>query len=148
MTKLFIIFIILGLSLSAQASDWVHFSSDDYNNDFYYDKQSIFSKEKDIIEVLGKTTFSDKGRLNYINNQIKNNRSTQGLEKFSYVLLLWSFNCPQKEYGLSSSPALYSSEGIAISEVSKPYSTIKWSPVLPDSISELIYKIVCTQDNK
>ena len=100
----------------------------------YYDKENIKHMPNNIIRVWVKNVYSDTGKKESIKNL------GDGLKDVKDTLYLFQINCNEKMLS-TVNVTDYDSKGSVISSDDNPI--LKESIILPDSVGEKLYKIVC-----
>ena len=124
------IFTLVSVSYSAE---WEHYGEVP-SGSAYYDKENIKHMPNNIIRVWVKNVYSDTGKKESIKNlgdRFKDVKDT---------LYLFQINCNEKKLS-SVNVTDYDSKGSVIS--SDDNTTLKESIILPESVGEKLYKIVC-----
>lgn len=65
----------------------------------------------------------------------------------SKTIHLWTINCNKKESCLVSYTD-YTTMGDILDTGEAQCSTVSWSPIVPDSIQEILYRTVCKETKK
>jgi hypothetical protein len=127
--------LVLSAIAGAEAAEWQHVSTDTLGNQRYVETGSVAQLSKDVIQVLEKNRYSDKGR-------------TEVTAKFgakyadiAYSLTLSEYNCATRELRPTSHTD-YSSQGTVIATAADKNSA--WTPVTPGSIAETVYMRLCS----
>jgi hypothetical protein len=123
---------------TANGADWVHYSTSSAG-DWYYDKGSIAYTGKDTIKVWQTLVYSERGKQKEMEARKEAGFYNVKYDDLKFTLDHYVIKCSTGEVGLSGL-AHYSSEGRVISSTSFPPS---YSPILPNTILEGLYKIVC-----
>ncbi len=134
-------------SNTAYGADWKLYSENQYFY-FYYNAEepdplkeilSIFKKR--IVRVWTKRSIkNDKGRDRQILENKNLGLSVKDYEHYEYTLSLKEINCSDKMIRLLSE-ADYAKEGDLLAKSESPFAG--WSPVVPASSDESLYKAVC-----
>ena len=93
-----------------------------------------------VVEVLEKEEYTDKG-VNFVAEQLGKNY----YENLGHLITLWQINCTEKKSRFLSL-TYYSKERTVISSWKMLYSSgasEEWSPFVPQSLGERLYKVVC-----
>ena len=128
-------FIVLFFSMEGWGADWKYFRTDEKNNEWFYDAESIL-REQDIIIVRTKEILSDKGRAIFI----KDYPTITKIKNISYILGRWEINC-SKRISRPLSSFWYSSEGCDVFSVYYLHS--QFSGVVPDIVMDMLVEIIC-----
>src|SRR4030042_4055278 len=100
----------------------------------YYDTEEITHPSKDIVKVLTKWAYTEKG--------IKNAKEVFGdkYKNLSYSIKSYEINCKDKTSHILSITD-YNKDGTVISSERK--TNAEWSRISPESVLESLYKMVC-----
>ena len=100
----------------------------------YYDTEEITHPTKDIVKVLTKWAYTEKG--------IKNAKEIFGenYKNLSYSIKSYEINCKDKTSRILSITD-YNKDGSVIPSNSK--TNAEWSRISPESVLESLYKMVC-----
>ena len=133
---LFLSFLTINIFFSFSGvwgADWRTFGSSD-NAFYFYDEEGITRASQDIVTVWMKAIFTEKG--------IKEAAEKYGedYENFSHSIELYKINCKDKIYCILSINH-YAKEGTVI--LSDSRSDTEYLPIIPESVSEGLYQIVC-----
>lgn len=106
---------------------------------YYYDPQSIKRVSKDIIRVWHKTTYTE---TTYTEKSMQD--VIKGFEfepkEVSCSIALFEYDCSEKKVR-TLSLTTYTKAGDAIDTIS--YDSPSWNFVIPDSVGEFLFNIVC-----
>jgi hypothetical protein len=134
------LFIIFFFSMEAQAVDWVLYSGKTDEAVYYsYDPQSIKRVSKDIVRVLNKESYSEKGAQEVI-KKLGSEYNGPEYKEFSYTISLWEYNCSEKKKNLLSF-TLYNRGGGVIKRFTRVFSS--WDFIVKGSVDETLFNIVC-----
>jgi hypothetical protein len=132
-----VIFAVFGFivffAIEAQAVDWKLFGTDAEGNSRYYDPQSIKRVSKDIVQVWTKMVFKEKGEQFMIR---KLGPEFKGLDSET---VFYEFNCNEKKRR-TLSLTFYKKDG---SVLNNSGNTSSWSFIVPESVLESLFNIVC-----
>jgi len=134
LSPLLAISIFLGYSVAVVwGADWKQVRSTN-SATLYYDTEEITHPTKDIVKVLTKWVYTEKG--------IKNAKEIFGenYKNLSYSIKSYEINCKDKTSRILSITD-YNKDGTVISSDSK--TNAEWSRVSPESALESLYKMVC-----
>jgi len=149
MKTLFVTLALLCASLgcsSADGEEWVYFSSDTQDSDFFYDSESISFPSTNIIGVWKKRLFSEEAKKQIIIDRTEAELSTVGFDELSYALIREEINCKTRK---SNILAIYyfGKTGNIISRVTVPSRIESWNTLHPGSIGDVLRKTVCKLRN-
>jgi len=134
LSPLLAISIFLGYSVAVVwGADWKQVGSTN-SAIFYYDTKEITYPSKDIVKVLTKWAYTEKG--------IKNAKEIFGenYKNLSYSIKSYEINCKDKTSRILSITD-YNKDGSVIPSNSK--TNAEWSSISPESVLESLYKMVC-----
>jgi hypothetical protein len=126
-----IIFLLTFLSLSYSA-EWEIYAKGIFGI-HYYDKENITHMTNNIIRVWDKCIYSDAGKDDAIKH------FGDSFKDIKYTLRLYQIKCNEK-IGTSLHGTSYDSKGLVIATADFQEDN---HFILPDSIDEELYKIVC-----
>jgi hypothetical protein len=133
-----ILFFVVGCQIPvkkdeySKGADWMFYAKTDLFTS-YYDSKSIRSPSKDVVRVWTKREVTEKGIIDAVKHMGEEFRN------LSYELILWEINCAEKRNrGLSIE--IYTKEGEVIGSRSSP---AKWEFIVPGSVAEKLYIILC-----
>jgi hypothetical protein len=129
-----IIFLLTFISISYSA-EWEIYTKSILGI-HYYDKENIKHMPNNIIRVWEKTIYSDAGKEDSIKDL------GDRFKDINYTVTLNQINCNEKMYR-AVLVADYDSKGSAISSYDNPI--LKETIILPESVIERLYKIVCKE---
>jgi hypothetical protein len=128
--------ILIGLAIfgcvEVWGADWKYYCGNDYYMDFY-DAQGITRPSKDVVRVWVKSDYTEKGVLDRVKDFGKK------YEYLNHAIVLWEINCAEKKLRRLSATN-YDHIGNVINSSS---SQGEWAFIIPESISESLYKTVC-----
>src|SRR5208337_1046129 len=148
-------------------ADWKRYMANDFGG-WFYDAESITRPSKDTVRVWGKTVYTDKGvirrvtemgvisqkyedlALKYKDSESKDLASkykalASKYEALSYELPLFEFNCATKKSRTLKGTS-YSRDGLVL-DIYAPEAP-DWNEIVPGSVAEALYKMVCKQPKK
>jgi hypothetical protein len=117
----------------------VEYERSDSGNIFEYNRASIKKKEH-MVQISRRLFFSDEGREKYIRGLANKGASVQGLKELSYSLSLEEIDCKKEMYQILS-VTHYGSDGMIL--YTHSYDEPDWMEILPDSVNDVLRKIVC-----
>jgi len=121
-------------------AEWVHCITDAAGNNTFYDEESIVSIGKGAKKLKVRTDYSAKGKSDFIKTRISRGFGVQGYNKLSHSVTVWYINCAKKENDLYSIIEYDKDDGILSAYKAKE---IAWEPIIPGTIGEVFYKVVC-----
>src|SRR4030042_2331627 len=132
LSLLLAISILLGYSV-VWGADWKQVRSTG-SATLYYDTEEITHPSKDIVKVLTKWVYTEKG--------IKNAQEMFGknYKNLSYSIKSYEINCKDKTSRILSITD-YNKDGSVIPSNSK--TNAEWSSISPESVLESLYNMVC-----
>ena len=132
LSSLLAISILFGYSV-VWGADWKQVRSTN-SATLYYDTEEITHPTKDIVKVLTKWDYTEKG--------IKNAKEIFGekYENLSYSIKSYEINCKDKTSRILSITD-YNKDGTVISSDSK--TNPEWSRISPETVLESLSKMVC-----
>lgn len=128
----------------ARGKNWVWFS-DSGNCSWYYDKTRIKTMPNKHIRVWTREETDDVNT--YIDDLNKKKLPTKGYENFSHSLSLHEIDCNSENKEIISFVD-YDNEGKVLSTFSISKEEINMEPVVPGSIMDALYKVVCKGKKK
>lgn len=128
---LFIGLLIFGYA-EVRGADWKFYVSTDQFLG-YYDKQSIIRPYKNIARVWTKSDYTEKGVLEWVGKVGKI------YENLSHSIVLWEINCAEKRQRRLTL-TVYDHKGSVINFNSSPS---EWDFIVPESVTDELYKEVC-----
>jgi hypothetical protein len=137
----FLFFAILTFFLvpPVHGSDWLSIGKDRLGNELLYDTDTIVKLSTGITKIWIKGIYSAEGKKERIQERIKGKLPIENYDKLSYVLELQEINCVKREYRVIAYTDYSSDGGI----LNKSITELGWEPISPDSMGEIIDKIVC-----
>jgi hypothetical protein len=85
---------------TAQGAEWEYLGENAAGDGFLYDKESIVSDDKGVINGWIKLVYSEKGKQIFIEGAKKEDFYNIRHENISYTNSLASVNCSTREYGI------------------------------------------------
>jgi len=132
----------------AEGAEWVLYSSNADDDEFFYDRENLTKLPRGIIKVWEKTQYSDKSRSKYIQRKISDGLSIRGYDTLSYQLGLVEVNCSAREQRLLQ-VSQHSSDGqVLFTHTYNQKPSEGWIPISPQSVSEIKYNAVCPPQEK
>ncbi len=122
----------------AWPEDWTYYGRTEKSLCFY-DAKSLTHPSENIVEVLEKEEFTNKG-VNFMAEEMG-----KKYENLSHLITLWEINCGDKKFRFLSL-TYYSKEKTVISSRRVVYSSQfseEWSPFITHSLGERLYQAVC-----
>ena len=146
--KLFRIFLVVSVCLvsitnfpsNGYSDDWVCVGIND-NYSIYYNKSSIkIDKEKKTIEVWEKRVYTDKGKINLLNDIDSEKRKYTDI---NYTLILFLLNY-EKWINCITQITYYSKSGNILFDQKYPRD---WFNIIPDSTGDTLFSQVLKDNN-
>ncbi len=146
MRKIFFLsFVILMFFLVSQShgAEWFSIGKDRLGNELFYDPDTITKHSTGIAKIWIKGVYSSEGKKERIQERIKGKQSVENYDKLSYVQELQEINCVKREYRVLAYTDYSSDGGILNRFIVDQQPSAGWEPIAPDSMGEIIDKIVC-----
>lgn len=125
-------------------AEWLSIGKDRIGNELFYDPDTITKLPSGTAKIWIKGIYSADGKKERIQERVKIKLSVENYEKLSYVLELQEINCVKKEYRVVAYTD-YSSDGSILNKlIVEQQASAGWEPIPPDSMGEIIDKIVCS----
>ena len=132
----------------AQSAEWILYSTNTDDDEFFYDRENLTKLPSGIIKVWEKTQYSDKSRSKYIQRKINDGLSVRGYNTLSFQLGLVEVNCSAREQRLLQ-VSQHSSDGqVLFTHTYNQKPSEGWIPISPESVSEIKYNAVCPPQKK
>ncbi len=136
--------ISIGINAVAEGAEWMPY----YDNQSvvrYYDTQSIKDISKDIWRVWTKDVLKTQEQKDLvIENRFYYKQSIKGYEDYSYQQHFLEINCSTDEIRMVSSVDYNKDDNI----LATSDSATEWRRVVPESIIEKLFNIVCKSGKK
>lgn len=87
-----ILFVLLFVSPTL-GSNWVEYGTDNKDNVWSYDEDSVKHPRKNVVQVKSKIDFSNEGKEKYIQGKKDNKDPIKGYDKFLCYVFLSEINC-------------------------------------------------------
>jgi len=130
-----VLFIFLFVS-PVFGDNWVQYGTTNEGNVFSYKKDTVKWKNKNIVQVWERLDFSVEGRDDFIQYRLDNGLPIW--DKLSFLISLDEYDCKEiKSKDLYFT--YYDTDGKVLDSV----SSNDWEHIIPGSIRERLYKIVC-----
>ncbi len=126
-------FVIFGYA-EVWGADWKLFYFSEKSFD-YYDADGIIRSSRSIVKVWVKRVYTKEGVIDVVQKLGKH------FEKVKYEIHLLEINCPDKKQRFLHSVSY--SEGEAIYSYSYDKRTDEWDFIVPESVGEILYGVVC-----
>ena len=139
---LFSIVMLFPVSQS-QGAEWLSIGKDRVGNELFYDPDTLTKLPTGITKVWMKGIYSVEGRKERIQERIKGKLTVENYEKLSYALELQEINCVKREYRVMAYTDYSSDGGILHKFTVEQQPSGGWEPVTPDSMGEIVDKIIC-----
>jgi len=127
----------------AQGAEWLSIGKDRVGNELFYDPDTLTKLPTGITKVWMKGVYSVEGKKERIQERIKSKLPVENYEKLSYVLELQEINCVKREFRVMAYTDYSSDGGILHKFTVEQQPSGGWEPVTPDSMGEIVDKIVC-----
>jgi hypothetical protein len=118
--------------------EWINI----YNNEnIYYNSSRIIHAQDDNVRIWIKFTGKDE-KDKAIKYGVENGISAEKYNNWAFDILLWEINCKNQ----TARPVYYSSygtDGIIYEENHENDTANSFSPIIPGSVGEYIYKLAC-----
>ena len=124
----------------ALAADWKLFASSG-GGDMYYDKSSIKKENKNIVRVLTKKIYNERGKLEEFSFLQKTGKKPGNLYILSHELILFEIDCVNEKIKILSN-SIRDKRGHVVP--SAPQSYGKWNDIAHKSSDEKLKNIVCS----
>lgn len=134
------VLVLLLLVSTVIGSDWVEYWRSDKGNVFSYNKVSIKHRTTDIVQVRNKIVFSVEGKEEFIQQRKNGGFWTKRDDKTSHILSLHEIDCKKKMYQILSYNR-YNTVGNVLESI--PVDEENWNYIPPDSMIDILRKIVC-----
>jgi tetratricopeptide (TPR) repeat protein len=125
----------------SRGDKWVYYASSG-STEYYYDKNSIKHLTKGDIRVWERM---EENADSYIKYLTKEGLPTQGYETYSFTLNLDEYDCKNMKTGILTTID-YNEKGEVL--YSTTVQTVKMREIIPDTIGESLYKLVCQEKKK
>jgi hypothetical protein len=127
----------------AQGAEWLSIGKDRVGNELFYDTDNLAKLPTGISKVWMKGIYSVEGRKERIQERIRGKLTVENYEKLSYVLELQEINCVKREFRVIAYTDYSSDGGILHKFTVEQQSSGGWEPITPDSMGEIVDKIIC-----
>jgi len=87
-----VVFTFCGIT-SVYSSNWVEYGTDNKDNVWSYDDDSVKHPRKNVVEVKSKIDFSNEGKEKYIKEKKDKKEPIKGYDKFLCYVFLSEINC-------------------------------------------------------
>lgn len=135
-------FVMFFLVSPAQGAEWFSIGEDKAGNELFFDLDSTIQRSG-IIKTWMKAIYSNEGRKERIRERIIRQASVESYERLSYALELQEIDCVRKEFRILAYADYSSDGGILHRSILDQKPSQGWEPIAPDSMGEVIDKIVC-----
>ncbi len=136
---------LLFLTPVFSSDDWIEFGRTDNGNSFFYNKVNIERQKNCIVRVWEKKVYSDEGRKEFIQVSKKNDIPTEQYKNISYCLGLKEIDCEKNMLRILSLTFYDSNDKVILS---KNYFYNNWENIIPTSLHDGLYKILCGSEKK
>lgn len=146
----FLLFLIPFIFVASQvrSAEWVSLGTALGDNKFYYDNETLTKLPDGIIRFWEKIEYSDKEKKEHIKKRTTKGYSVTHYNTLSHTLNLIEVNCSKRESRTMMVVDYSSVIGLLDSNTYKWQPTEGWSPIIPDSMMEIIFKAVCQYQEK
>ena len=127
----------------AHGAEWLSIGKDRLGNELFYDPDTITKLTTGIAKIWIKGIYSSEGKKERIQERIKSKLSVDNYDKLGYVQELQEINCVKREYRVLAYTDYSSDGGILNKFIIEQQPSVGWEPIPPDSMGEIIDKIVC-----
>jgi len=128
----------------AKVEKWQPFGKSEKGS-FFYDKTSIRKHPNGHIRVWIKIKVDDVSA--YIEERKKKYQKPKEYENYSHSLDLWEFDCDSVSLGVISIID-YDDKGKVLDSYNLDEKSFKMTSIIPDSVGEGLYKMVCKEKGK
>jgi hypothetical protein len=133
----------------AQGAEWISLGKDGPGNECFYDRETLTKLPNGIIKVWIMNLYSDEARKKYSQRRISDGLADdKRYETLSYSLSMWEINCAVREFRGMANIDYSTDKGKLETNTYKHQPSEGWGPVPPDSIGEVMYKTVCSPQEK
>lgn len=142
---LFLFFALIMFFLISQvhAAEWLSIGKDRLGNELFYDPDTITKLPTGITKIWIKGIYSTDGKRERIQERTKGKLPLENYDKLNYAMELQEINCGKREYRVMAYTD-YSSDGSILNKfIVEQQSSVGWEPIPPDSMGEIIDRIVC-----
>jgi len=115
-------------------ADWKFIRMNKGGDSCYYDVASLIRPSEKIVRGSVKIVYSEKS----VNREVE--RLGPSYKDLSHIIILWEMNCIEKKAAFLEITTYSKSEKIIKSNKVK---TITWASIVPDTIGEDLYKLLC-----
>ena len=132
----------------AQGAEWVNIGSDKDGTEYFYDSETMTKLPTDIVKVWMKFQYSDEGRRKYIQQWSSQEFDGNRYDTLSYSLTLEEVNCKTRT-ARTMKFTNYSADRAVLQSISPKQETWEgWESIVPESMGEKMYKVVCPPQKK
>lgn len=124
----------------AWAAGWKLFASSG-DSDMYYDENSVKKVNKNIVRVLTKKTYSEKGKLKEYSSLKKHGKAPGNPYILSHELILIEIDCVSEKVNISSDK-ICDKRGHVVTLAPQSYE--KWNDIVRKSNDEKLKNVVCS----
>jgi hypothetical protein len=133
---------LLMFGKSGYGENWVQYGTDNKDNVWSYDEDSLKPPRKNVVKVQSKIDFSTEGKEKYIQDNKDKKDRIKKYDKFLYYTFLSEINCLDLTIRFLSTTE-YDTEGKVLG--SHSYKQQNWVYIKPDSIMDGLREKVCNQ---
>jgi hypothetical protein len=147
---LFLLLIITFITVipEAKGSEWVSVGTALGDNKFFYDNETLTKLPNDIMKLWEKIEYSAKQRKEHIKWRTSKGYNVDRYDTLSHTLNLIEVNCAKRESRTMMTIDYSSTFGSLDSNTFKWQPSEGWSPIIPESMMENIFKAVCQSQDK
>jgi hypothetical protein len=127
-----------------EGEDWnVYAEITEEDMKFYYNAESINHISKNNVRVwIKEVHLSEKGKNEIIQLRKKFGLPTEDFKNFKFTLELWEINCADNKHKLLS--YIYYDNKNSVLDLYHSDSD-RWAVIVPHSVGEILYEVVCLQ---
>jgi len=114
---------------------WIFLSFDSSGSAHFYDSKSL-STSDNIVRVWTKIICTERDKQEHIR------KFGRKYENLDHVLLLFKIDCIKRKSSIIKF-VCYASDGSVIDSYDYPEFLADWEPIVPDSITEVLFKKAC-----
>jgi hypothetical protein len=137
-----LVFLFPSICFSEQpnSKEWEYYGKDNYGRIYYYNKTNI-TKSSDIISIQNYTIDSEDSKRIMV-ERWKNIDTEKSLkyQHYDHTIFMDEFDC-KKKLTRRNEYIWYDDKGNVLDKYKKENS--EWKNIVPDSVSEELYKRVC-----
>lgn len=124
-------------------AEWLSIGKDRLGNELFYDPDTITKLPTGITKIWIKGIYSTDGKRERTQERTKGKLPLENYDKLYYAMELQEINCAKREYRVMAYTD-YSSDGAILNKfIVEQQSSAGWEPISPDTMGEIIDRIVC-----